>query len=150
MAKNWSIKKDGVMTRVYKDDIIALTIKPAILFLEFNDMDKAQQGTIINGIKQKLDDSIARSKDMKLTEVEKREVQEALWERLSVERKWSIPKAATGPRGPSVNLSVIIPALQAAGFDNKKIAKTIEKPLSVVEAFITKQEEKEEKEAKAE
>jgi len=142
MAKNWRIEED-TLTRAYEGDVMPLVIKPSLLFEDFEEMESVQKACIINGLKQKLDDSIARSKDMKLTEKEKREVQEALWLRISGDREWNMAKAG-GTRAPSVTLKVIIPALIETGMDAEKIAATIEKPLEVVEKFMEEYEEVEE------
>lgn len=134
MAKNWTIEAMD-MTRTYKDEVPMLVINLELLFPEIEDMDEAQQGTISNGVKQKLDDSIARSKEEKLTEVEKREVQSALWDRLKDDRKWNMEKTG-GVRGPSVSLKTLIPALNAAGMTAEQMAAIVSKPLEVIEKFL--------------
>ncbi len=138
MGRNWTVN-GSVMTRSYKDETLDLTIDLEELFpgIEDGDYDEAQTGAIVNGVKQKLDDSIARSKDMKLSEAEKREVQEALWLRLSKERKWNAPKT-TGARGPAVSYKVVIPALEASGLDIETIAATLGTTIERVKPFLTK------------
>ncbi len=137
MAKNWSVNKENrsEMTRKYSDETKDLLIDLIVLFPGIDEYDDAQYGAVMNGVKQKLDDSIARSKDCKLTEAEKREVQEALWNRLSVDRKWNMPKGES-KRGPSVSLKNLIPALNAAGLDAAAMAKIINKPVEVIEKFL--------------
>lgn len=141
MAKNWMIEKSR-MVRKYAGETLDLVIDLEDLFPGIDeDYDEAQVGAILNGVKQKLDDTIARSKDMKLTEAEKREAQEALWNRLSTERKWNMPKQAKGPRGPAVSYKVIVPALEDSGLDVEAIAATLSTTVERVQPFMTKKEE---------
>lgn len=138
MARNWSYdEKKGVLTRSYEGGVMDLTCKLEDLFPGFpEDFDEAQQGTIFNGVKQKLDDSIARPKELKLSEVEKRTEQEALWLRLTVDRKWNMEGAGVKQRGPSVSLKTLVPALQAAGLNAQAIALATGKSLDVIQKFI--------------
>jgi hypothetical protein len=154
MAKNWEIKdgssllirsytekqiKEGkeVQVKVCADLVMDLTD----LFPEFLSFDEVQRNCVINGLKQKLDDAIARSKDQSLTEAEKREVQEALWLRISAERKWNAEGKETGSRGPSVSLALIVPPLLKAGYTAESLAKLTGKKLEVVQKFIETGEE---------
>lgn len=133
MGKNWTYS-EGTMTRTYADDTPDLVVKLTNLFPDFHDYDDAQKGCIVNGTKQKLDDSIARKKDEKLTEPEKRQVQADLWERNSVDRIWN---AESRTRTPSVSYTKLIPSiapLREVGFSDDKIAATLQLPLDVVEA----------------
>ncbi|MCK5015650.1 MAG: hypothetical protein KAS32_01145 [Candidatus Peribacteraceae bacterium] len=142
MAKNWTIEED-YMIRTYADEAVdTLDIALDKLFPEFEDLEKVQQACIVNGIKQKLDDSTARSKDMKLTEAEKRAVQEELWTRISVEKEWNMPKQ-TGSRGPTVSYKVIVPALEASGLDVEAIAVTLSTTVERVQPFISVTEKEE-------
>jgi hypothetical protein len=141
MAKLWTTK-DGVMTRMYKDDVDDLTIDLHDLFPDFDAYDAAQQGCILNGEKQKLSDTIARSKDMTLTEAEKRAEQEALWTRNSVDRLWNMEKT-TGVRGPSVSYKTIVPALEASGLSVDVIAATLSTTVERVQPFMTVTEDNE-------
>jgi len=140
MAKNWTISGE-VMVRVYTDATPDLEIILSELFPDIEEMEDVQVSTIVNGVKQKLDDCIARSKDMKLTEAEKRDVQSTLWTRISEEREWNMPKA-TGARGPAVSYKVVIPALEASGLDAATIAATLGTTLERVLPFMKKEEEK--------
>lgn len=144
MAKNWNINEEtGLMTRLYTDDVEELTVDLTLLFPDNGDgilVEDVQRACVINGMKQKLDDSIARSKDMKLTEAEKRVVQAELWNRISVEREWNMPKA-TGARGPAVSYKVIIPALEESGLDAEAIALTLNTTLERVIPFMKPSEE---------
>ncbi len=142
MAKNWKIEED-TLTRAYEGDVTPLVVKPSLLFEDFEEMESVQKACVINGLKQKLDDSIARSKDMKLTEVEKREVQEALWLRISTEREWNMAKT-TGPRGPAVSYKLIVPNLQAAGLNAEAIAKTLSTTVERITPFLDVPEVKKE------
>ena len=142
MAKLWNEEKvgSGTLVRCYSDDVKDLVIDINDLFEDFYMLEVVQRATIINGLKQKIADSIARSKDAKLTEAEKRDVQETLWLRISVDKEWNMPKA-TGARGPAVSYKVIIPALEASGLDAEVIAATLSTTLERVQPFMTPEEE---------
>ena len=143
MAKNWTID-DTDMTRKYLtvDGVVTknLLIDLEHLFPEIEEYNDVQQACIINGMKQKLDDCTARSKDCKLTEAEKRVVQEELWNRISVEKEWNMPKT-TGPRGPAVSYKVIVPALEDSGLDVTAIAATLSTTVERVQPFMKETEE---------
>lgn len=139
MAKNWTISED-VMTRMYLDETPDLVVTLSDLFPEIETWEAVQVSTAVNGIKQKLDDCIARSKDAKLTEAEKRDCQLTLWTRIWEEREWNMPKA-TGARGPAVSYKVIIPALEESGLDAEAIALTLNTTLERVTPFMKPSEE---------
>jgi hypothetical protein len=156
MAKNWEViegEDTSLLVRSYKVKVIDgqketweeaaedLTMNLDDLFTGFKALDEVQQAVVINGLKQKLDDAVARSKDQALTEKEKREVQEALWERIAKDRKWNMEAKATGPRGPSVSLATIVPTLAEAGFSADVIAKMTGKTVEVIQKFIETGEE---------
>ena len=142
MANNWTIDR-YVMTRVYTDTTTDLTINLSDLFTEIEDMEEVQVSTVVNGIKQKIDDTIARSKDMKLTEAEKRVEQEALWNRISIEREWNMTKKASGPR-ETVSYAKLIPAVRdfkELGYDAEKTAGLLCLPLDIVERVYAEEKE---------
>lgn len=152
MAKKcWNTEnvEKGILIRQYDGDVKDLTINIAELFVDLFDRDEAEFGCIVNGVKQKLADTIARSKDEKLTEQEKRDAQEALWTRMSVERKWNMPKQGGGVRGPAVSYKVIVPALEGSGLDITAIAATLSTTEERVAPFMSDYV-KPEKEAKPE
>ena len=155
MAKNWAYnEKDLTLTRNYytKDEngdsveaCQGLVIDLDQLFPTFGEFDEVQQNVVINGMKQKLDDAIARSKNMALSEPEKREVQEALATRILLERKWNMEGKAGGPRGPSVGLKVSVQPLydmftEKFGLSEEeaiqKIADTFKKSPEQIQEFI--------------
>jgi len=140
MAKLWTVV-EGVMTRVYKDEEVKdLTINLVDLFPEFMDFDNAQKGCVVNGVKQKLSDTIARSKDMALTEAEKRTAQEALWLRNSVDRLWNLEK--TGGKRETVSYKALLPAVRSfrdLGYNTEKTAGLLSLPLEVVEAVYNEE-----------
>lgn len=149
MAKNWTYDKEtGTLTRSYTtkvDDKVVPTAEPlnmdmAILFEDWDAYDNVQQQVIINGLKQKLDDAIARSKDQKLTDKEKRDVQGTLASRIFEDREWNMPSQA-GTRGPSVSLAKVVPAMAEAGMDTKAIAQALGKTEEVVKQYIGEVEE---------
>jgi len=139
MAKNWTINGD-VMVRVYTGETPDLKIVLNKLFTGIKEMEDVQVATIVNGVKQKLDDCIARGKEEKLTEAEKRDCQATLWERIAVDREWNLPKA-TGARGPAVSYKTIIPALEASGLTVEVIAATLGTTIERVQPFMTQEED---------
>lgn len=139
MAKNWELnKEDGILTRNYKDEVESFPIHLPVLFKDFLEMELVQQNTIINGLKQKLDDCIARSKDCSLTEVEKRTEQARLWKRISLEREWNLAKEGK-VRGPSVSLKVLVSPLVKAGLSLEQISEVTEKPVEMIREFLEKE-----------
>ena len=145
MAKNWIIDKEK-MVRTYADGVKNLTVNPGALFDDFAGMETVKQQIIINGLQQKLDDTIARSKDMQLTEAEKREAQSALWDRLYVDREWNMPSAEKGPRGPSVSLANLIPAINEfvkLGWTIEAIAGMLGKPADLIARYVNDGKEEE-------
>jgi len=156
MAKNWEYNKESMtLIRNYTEKVIDEVTKEKVdvevcaslgmrlldLFGNWESLDEVQQAVVINGLKQKLDDATARSKDEKLTEEEKREVQKTLWLRISEERKWNTEGKEKAERGPSVPLKTVVPALQEAGFGVEVIAKMLNKSLEVVQRFVETGEE---------
>jgi hypothetical protein len=148
MAKNWTINEEtGEMVRTYADKKVEdLTIKMPEIYPMWAEFDEVQKCNAINGTKQKMDDYIARTKEEKLTEAEKRTEQSALWERLTVERKWNAT-AKGGTRGPSVSLKALIPAINEfiqMGYSIEKIAGLIGKPVDLVKRYVEDDETTEE------
>lgn len=156
MAKNWDFKEEtGTLVRNYnlkeimeesgKVEIILmdkLEFSLIALFEDFLTLDEVQKSCIINGIKQKMDDSVARSKEEKLTLEEMKEIHEKLWERITIERKWNMEKEG-GKRAGSVSLKLVLPILLKAGMSIEDIAKECKKN---VEEIIKMKEEMEERE----
>jgi len=141
MAKNWTyIEEEGILLRNYKDDVESLEIDMDRLFPGWLEFEKVQKQVVINGMKQKLDDAIARSKDQALTEKEKAEVQYTLAERILHEREYNMPSQA-GTRGPSVSLAIVVPAFAKKGMSAEAIAETLGKPLEVIQKYISESEE---------
>lgn len=129
----------GWLTREYDDPQVEdLHLNMTDLFPDFLDMDEVECNVILNGVKQKIADTIARSKEEALTEAEKREAQLTLWERLTKDREWNLPKVG-GTRGPSVTLTNLIPAINEflkMGFTVEKIAGLISKPVDLVQRYV--------------
>ena len=139
--KLWSVDLDsGILTRHYEGDVDDLTCDLTVLFEEFCTMEPVQQRVIVNGLKQRLADTTARTKDAKLSESEKREVQDALWQRMSVEREYLMPSEG-GQRGPSVSLKTLVPALIQAGLDEAAIAAATGKTVEQIKKFLETGEE---------
>jgi hypothetical protein len=160
MAKNWTYNEETrTLTRTYTEKVVdketgketQVEAAPALemalddLFPNMNweRADEVEFGLAINGTKQKMDDAVARSKDEKLMEAEKRDVQSVLLERLQVERKWNMEGKAGGSRGPSVSLKIAVPPLVEAGFTADGIAKMFGKSLEIIQKFIETGEEEE-------
>jgi len=150
MAKNWTLEVGTVLVRRYQVKNIEtekyeevepqLDLEMIDLFPEFKDMTDCQQQCILNGVKQKMDDSIARSKDMTLTEGEKRQIQEDLWNQI-LSGEWNKKEKKTGERGESVSLKLVVPALLAGGLSAEGIATMLKKKLEVIQKFIETGEE---------
>jgi len=136
MAKNWiySNEAKGILTRSYKEETSSLVMELIELYPEFMDFDDAQEMAIVNGIKQKLDDAIARSKDMTLSEEEKREIQETIWLRMSIERKYNTE--GKKEKGKQVPLNKAVLALREAGLSAEAIAQTFGKTVEDIQAII--------------
>ncbi len=137
MAKNWTYSNEakGILTRSYKDETPSLVLEITDLYPDFMEFDEPQELYIVNGIKQKLDDAIARGKEVKLTESEKREVQEIIWLRATVERKYN---AEGKERGPMVSLNKAVVGLAEAGLTVEVIAQTLGKKLEDVQSILDK------------
>ena len=157
MAKNWVYDKAAkTLTRNYSEKVIDKntgkesikeTASPLVCEMEalyisvnFRDFDEVEEWTAVNGLKQKLDDCTARSKDMTLTDPEKREIQEELWLRLCESRKWN-SEGKKGPKSESVGLKLVVPEFLALGWSAEKIAKVMQKPVDVIKKFIATGEE---------
>lgn len=134
MAKKlWTLDLDnGTLTREYQDGVKELELDMANLFEDFLDYEVVQQMTIVNGVKQKIADTVATSKDMKLTEGEKRERQETLWTRMTVEREWNLPSAG---RVPGISYKKLIPGLREQGMSDETIAEFLSVDEDVVAQF---------------
>jgi hypothetical protein len=147
MAKNWTINEEtGVMERAYGDGQPALTVSMDTIYPMWTEFNEVQKCNAINGLKQKMDDFITRSKDEKLNEKEKREQHLLLWERLTVEQKWNATTKG-GTRGPSVSLKALIPAINEfiqMGYSIEKIAGLIDKPVDLVKRYVEDDETTEE------
>ena len=133
MAKNWNYTTEdkGILVRAYKDETKSLMMDLTELYPEFVDFDEPQELYIVNGVKQKLDDAIARSKDVKLSEKEKREIQEAIWIRATVDRKYN---AEGKERGQMVGLAVAVRILRKTGMTDEEIAKETKKSLESIQS----------------
>ena len=98
MAKKtmtWTIN-GNILTVKHLDDNDRLdTFDMVELFDNFNKLEEVQQLTIVNGVKQKLADSCARSKDEKLTPAERTEQMAKIWKRMVVDRKWTTKREVT-------------------------------------------------------
>jgi hypothetical protein len=153
MSKNWTYDNSAkVLTRTYttkvvnketgKEEVLTLAdplmveMNALYISVSFDDFDEVEELTAVNGIKQKLDDAIARSKDMTLAGAEQREVQEELYNRMAVDRKWNLEGKERGLKGPSVSLAVAVPPLLAAGFTVESIAKMFGKTVEVIEKVL--------------
>jgi hypothetical protein len=166
MAKNWTYNEEThVLTRTYMQKVVnketgketqveaaeALEMALDDLFpnMDWAQADEVEVGLAVNGTKQKMDDAIAKSKDEKLTEAEKRDVQSALLDRLQNQRKWNMEGKAGGTRGPAVPLKISVPPLLEAFIKlgmsqeeaEQKLAKAFGKSLEVIQKFIETGEE---------
>ena len=143
MAKKvWDVDaKTGTLIRLYDDATVAdLTLNVTDLFADYLKMEEVQQLTIINGIKQKIADTIAVKTEAALTESEKREKQDTLWKRMINDREFNLPGGG-GTRGPSVSLKTLVPALIQAGLDESAIATATGKSVEVIVRFLETGEE---------
>jgi hypothetical protein len=139
-AMKWTV--DGsVLTLEHVDSPVALTqtFDVVEIFPEWDTLTDVQQKVVLNGLKQKLADSVAVSKDAKLTPKERSEAIAELWGRL-LEGEWN-RKAEAGTRGPSVSLKTLVPALVMAGLTPEAIAAATGKSLEAITKFIETGEE---------
>lgn len=153
MAKNWVVSEDmATLTRNYSEKYLnketlkeewRKTAEPLVFELDalvistdFQALDEVEKLCFINGLKQKLDDTTARSKDMTLSDPEKREIQEAMWLRLVEDRKWNAESKTKGPRSESVGLKLVVPEFLKLGLSAEKIAGVMKKPVEVIRKFI--------------
>lgn len=153
MAKNWVIsEKMDSLTRNYTEKYLnketlkeewretapslVLELDALVISVDFQSLDEVEKLCFINGLKQKMDDTTARSKDMTLTDPEKREIQEAMWLRLVEDRKWNAESKTKGPRSESVGLKLVVPEFLKLGWSAEKIAGVMQKKVEVVKKFI--------------
>ena len=152
MAKNWMFKnEENALVRTYSEKGIdektgkviytevgeSLYMALTEIFPLFQSYSDVQKQMILNGLRQKMDDSIARSKDMTLSEKEKREVQSSLWDRISVDGIWNEKKKGERKeRGASVSLSLVVPEFLKLGMSARKIAELLGKKQEIIEKFM--------------
>ena len=152
MAKNWVVNEEmTILTRNYSEKFLTKDLKEEwretasplvceldalVISVDFQTLDEVEKLCFINGLKQKLDDVTARSKEQALTDPEKREIQEALWTRLCEDRKWNAEGKARGPRSESVGLKLVVPEFLRLGLSVLKIAGLLGKPVEVIQKFI--------------
>jgi len=143
MAKVMKWTLDGsylTLEHVDSPEKLTQTFDAAEIFPQWTELTDVQQKVIVNGLKQKLADSVAVSKDAKMNASERHDSIAELWERL-LDGEWN-RKGETGARGPSVSLKLLVPSLVAAGFDAQAIASMTGKNKEVIEKFLaTGQEE---------
>ncbi|MHA1481875.1 MAG: hypothetical protein ACTSQA_00370 [Candidatus Heimdallarchaeaceae archaeon] len=108
MAKLWSSDiTTGIMTRNYKNTTVeTLNIDAALLFPNWLTMNDCQKQCVFNGLKQKIDDAIARTRQEKLTDKEAREVQETVANRILAPPDGEEPKWNSGVKGGRKTTSV--------------------------------------------
>jgi len=84
MAKSklsWSLVETKLVVEILATQA-KVTFDIGEIYPNFMDMSDVQQRVIANGLKQKLADHLARTKDMVLTPIEMKTELEVLWERL--------------------------------------------------------------------
>jgi hypothetical protein len=149
-SKIWSYDSEkGVLTRLYKEDVIPLAIELTDLFENFLELEKVQRLVIVNGIKQKIADVVAGMRDS--TEEERREAQETIANRIIYDREFNLPKKgrAGGKKGESVEVKALlgsIAPLYDAGFSAEKISGLLIIPLIKVQEVIDSIEDYEKEE----
>lgn len=159
MAKNWVISESmDTLVRNYSEKVIengkevwketaaplVMDLDALVISVRFSTLDEVEKMCFINGLKQKLDDTTARSKDMTLSDTEKREIQSEMWIRLTEERKWNAESKTKGPRSESTPLKVVVPEFLKLGLSPEKIAGLLGKKLEVIQKFIASGMEDEE------
>ena len=87
MAKksmDWEFSDQGILTVEHKDVTPSKKVDFDVkeFFPNFTDMDKIQQNVVVYGLKQKLADSCAASKDMAMTVNERIATMSNVWSRL--------------------------------------------------------------------
>ena len=152
MAKNWEVKEDGSMTRRYlvkkidgDKEVWVEAEKPLTFFLydlfpTYMEMEPVQQSCICNGMKQKLDDAVARSRDMALTEKEKQQEQASLLEQIISRREWN-SASKKAEKAPSVGLKLVVPVLLKLGLSVEQISQQLGKSQEAVQRFVETGEE---------
>jgi len=94
--------KAKLMTWKLSEDMTVLTLETSIKTIQFNILDffksvkwerleQVEKLAVINGLKQKLSDKTAASKELQLSLKEKLDVIEAAWKQLTEGRMWNKP-----------------------------------------------------------
>lgn len=125
MAKNWNYE-NGMLVRNFsekKSEVVEFTIEMELkgLFEEFAEFEEVQQLCIVNGLKQKIDDNLARPKELALTVTEQYTETVDLWKQLIEGRKWNKTERAGSGKGESVSLKLIVDPLRKAGLSEEAI-----------------------------
>lgn len=114
MAKvkaTWTVEKSN-LTCTFSDNTTA-SYDLAKIFPDFLKLDEIQQLTVGYGIKQKLSDKTAASKDAKLTNAERKAAMDETWKQLTVDKKWTSGKGGFGIRITVAKVDKATEAIQA-------------------------------------
>jgi len=91
----------GLLTCSFDDPIehtpeIVFNLRDFFKSVKWERLEDVEKAALANGIKQKLADKTAASKDLAMSAKEKRAVMAATWERLCNKRLWNAPAQARG------------------------------------------------------
>lgn len=99
---DWTFKKGNftlTVTFLQTTETREFALTELFVNVDLAKMDNAELGTVVNGTKQKLADSVAPKEiDTDSLRIEK---MERLWERMTVDRKWNLEKTGGGGGGVS-------------------------------------------------
>jgi hypothetical protein len=151
MAKNmtWTVKLDSSRLQVkHSENGREQAFYLNKIFPTWEQMTEVQKRIVTNGVKQRLADKLAKSKDEKLTVAERVASVQATWD-LLLSGQYTATERAT--RGPSVTLSKleegVLPLFQEEGWAAEKISKFLHISLERVQeilASVVKEETEEE------
>jgi len=136
MAKRlvkWTASK-GVLTAEHLElNNEKQTFDLHLLYPEYDEWNKAQQGVAKNGVKQRLVDKTTDSQGTKLTPAERRDSMAEFWTMLTVEGIYT--KAAVS-QGPSASLKPIVKNALDKGWSAKDIAEFVGKPVGIIQGIV--------------
>jgi len=99
---SWTLSEDMSVLTCAFDDVLEHTpdlvcnLREFFKSVKWERLEDVEKLALVNGIKQKLADKTAASKDLAMSAKEKRAVMAATWERLCNKRLWNAPAQARG------------------------------------------------------
>lgn len=135
----WKLDKaEGVLEASYKGLATGSEFRIKSLFPMWSTFDKVQKLCVANGLKQKLVDKTARSKDQggPMTATERKQTVEAMWEQLTVEKLWTKAAEGSGARGPMASLIPLVKNAVGMGMTAEEIVQLTSKPLEQIQTIM--------------